>query len=76
MVDTNVTGTIELISIGQSEKDDAADVAKAGFEAMKQGDADIVTGFKNKVESAVANVTPASMLAKQHRQKAEPGTAR
>jgi uncharacterized protein len=67
MLDTN---------IGQSEKDDAADVARTGFEAMKRGDADIVTGFKNKVESAVANITPASTLAKRHRKTAEPGTAR
>jgi short-subunit dehydrogenase len=67
MLDTN---------IGQSEKDDAAEVAKAGFEAMKQGKADVVTGFKNKLESTVANVTPAAMLAKQHRKQAEPGSAR
>jgi hypothetical protein len=35
-----------------------------------------VTGLKNKVQSAVANVTPAEMLARQHRKMAEPGTAK
>jgi hypothetical protein len=39
------------------------------------GAGDVVTGLKNKVQSAVANVTPADALAKQHRKKAEPGTA-
>ena len=58
------------------EKDDAADVAKAGFAAMMNGESDIVTGFKNKVQSSVANVMPNELLAKQHRKMAEPGTAK
>jgi short-subunit dehydrogenase len=61
--------------IAQSEKDDPADVAKAGFEAMMSGEGDVVTGFKNKVLSAAALVTPSSVLAEQHRKKAEPGSA-
>jgi short-subunit dehydrogenase len=61
--------------VGTTEKDDAADVAKTGFDAMMRGDSDIVSGFKNKVQSAIANVTPAAMLAKQHRKMAAPGTA-
>jgi short-subunit dehydrogenase len=60
--------------VGQQEKDDPADVAKTGFEAMMRGDGDIVAGWKNKVQSAVANVTPAEILAAQHRRQAEPGT--
>jgi uncharacterized protein len=61
--------------IGQSEKDDPADVAKAGFEAMMKGDGDVVTGWKNKFMSAAALFTPAETLAEQHRKKAEPGSA-
>src|SRR3954454_1874646 len=53
--------------VGTAEKDDAADVAKTGFDAMMKGEGDIVTGLKNKLQSSVANVTPAGMLAKQHR---------
>ena len=60
--------------VGQAEKDDPADVAKTGFDAMMRGDGDIVSGWKNKLQSAVANVTPASMLAEQHRKAAEPGS--
>ena len=62
-------------AIGTADKDDPAEVAKTGFDAMMRGDGDIVSGYKNKVQSAVANVTPAGMLAKQHRKMAEPGTA-
>ena len=61
--------------IGQSAKDDPADVAKVGFDAMMRGDGDIVSGWKNKVLSAIANVTPAGVLAEQHRRMAEPGSA-
>ncbi len=62
--------------VGQSEKDDPADVAKTGFEAMMNGEGDVVAGWKNKLQSAVANVTPASVLAEQHRKMAEPGSGR
>jgi short-subunit dehydrogenase len=62
--------------VGTSKKDDAADVAKVGFDAMMRGDGDVVTGSKNKIQSAVANVTPAAMLARQHRGMAEPGSAK
>jgi short-subunit dehydrogenase len=62
--------------VGSKEKDDAAMVAKTGFEAMMKGEGDVVSGLKNKIQSAVANVTPAERLAKQHRQMAEPGTAK
>jgi len=62
-------------TVGQQEKDDPADVAKTGWDAMMRGDGDIVSGMKNKVQSAVANVTPAGVLAEQHRKMAEPGSA-
>ena len=63
-------------AVGTSKKDDPADVAKTGFDAMMRGDGDVVTGWKNKFGSAVANVTPAGALARQHRGMAEPGSAK
>jgi uncharacterized protein len=39
---------------------------------MMSGERDVVSGWKNKVQSAVASITPASLLAAQHRKKAEP----
>jgi short-subunit dehydrogenase len=62
--------------VGQAEKDDPAEVAKAGFDAMMQGEGDVVSGWKNKLQTAIANVIPASMLAEQHRKKAEPGSSK
>ena len=62
--------------VGQQEKDDPAEVARAGFDAMMQGEGDVVTGWKNKLHSTLANVTPASILAEQHRQMAEPGSGK
>ena len=62
--------------LGQSEKDDPADVAKTGFEAMMRGDGDVVSGWKNKLQTAIASVTPAGILAAQHRKQAEPGSGK
>jgi short-subunit dehydrogenase len=61
--------------VGAGEKDDPADVAKMGFDAMMRGDTDIVTGWKNKLQVAMAGITPSDMLAETHRRMAEPGTA-
>jgi short-subunit dehydrogenase len=60
--------------VGQSKKDDPADVAKIGFDAMMRGDGDVVSGWKNKLQSAIATLTPSGLLAEQHRKMAEPGS--
>jgi uncharacterized protein len=62
--------------VGQQQKDDPADVARDGFEAMMKGEGDVVSGWKNKLQSAAANVTPAGVLAEQHRKLAEPGSGK
>jgi short-subunit dehydrogenase len=62
--------------IGSEEKMDAAEVARIGFKAMMDGEGDVVAGLKNKVQAAVAAVTPSSALAEQHRKMAQPGTAK
>ena len=62
--------------VGTTEKDDPAKVANDGFDAMIKGEGDVVSGFKNKVQTTAANVTPAGVLASQHRKMAEPGTAK
>jgi short-subunit dehydrogenase len=62
--------------IGAAKKDDPAYVAKVGFDAMMKGEGDIVSGWKNKLQSAAANILPSGLLAEQHRKMAEPGTAK
>jgi short-subunit dehydrogenase len=62
--------------IGTEEnKMDPAEVARIGFKAMMDGDGDVIAGLKNKLKVAMANVTPSSILAEQHRRITEPGSA-
>ena len=62
--------------VGTMKKDDPADVAKTGFDAMMRGAGDVVSGWQNKLQTAIASITPAGLLAEQHRRQAEPGTAK
>ena len=68
MMDTSV-GT-------DPKKSDPADVAKDGYDAVMAGHKHVVSGWKNKIQSAMANITPNEVLAEQHRHMAEPGTAK
>jgi short-subunit dehydrogenase len=67
---------MEDTKVGKDKKDDPAEVAKTGFDAMMRGDGDVVSGWKNKLETAAANVMPSSVLAERHRKMAEPGTGK
>jgi len=61
--------------VGQDDrKMDPADVARYGYDAMNRGDGDVIAGMGNKLQAAMAAVTPQSMLAEQHRKMAEPGS--
>ncbi len=62
--------------VGTQDKDDPAKVARDGWDAMMKGEAHIVSGWKNKIQKTIANVTPASALAEMHRGMAEPGSAK
>ena len=62
--------------VGQAPKDNPADVAKAGFKAMMDGEADVVTGWMNKLETTIANVTPNEMLAERTRKQYQPGSGK
>lgn len=62
--------------IGQQEKDDPADVARLGYEAMQTGDDSVITGWKNKLQVAMAKVLPATTVAEKHRRQTEPDSGR
>lgn len=63
-------------SVGASgSKSDPADVARDGWNALMKGQAHIISGWKNKLQVAAAHVTPAAILAEQHRKMAEPGSS-
>ncbi len=48
------------------------DVAKAGYDAMKAGDAGVTPGFMNKVQSLFADLLPDTVVAQMHRRLAKP----
>jgi len=60
--------------VGTGPKMDPEEVAAIGFKAMMDGEGDVVAGWKNKMQVALAAVTPSSVLAEQHRKMAQPGT--
>jgi short-subunit dehydrogenase len=61
--------------IGQSNKDDPADVAKDGFEALMAGKDKVVAGStKNKMQAAAGRITPDSAKAAMHGKMSEPGS--
>ncbi|WP_294390994.1 SDR family NAD(P)-dependent oxidoreductase [uncultured Sphingomonas sp.] len=67
MLDTNV---------GTQDKDDAGKVARDGWDAMMSGAGHVVSGWKNKLQAAISHITPDSVLAKMHRNMAEPGSGK
>ena len=65
---------MEDTKVGQAKKDPAADVAKTGWEAMKDGKESVVYGLKNKAQVWASGILPESATAVLHRQQAEPGS--
>ncbi len=62
--------------LGASEKDDPAEVAKEGYEALMAGKDHVVAGsFKNKLQAAAGYALPDPLVAKAHASQSEPGSA-
>jgi len=60
--------------VGREEKDDPAEVAKRGFEAMMDGkDSVLGGGLKSKLQGLANEVLPESFKAKQSAKQAKPG---
>jgi uncharacterized protein len=61
---------------GKSPKDDPAEVAKQGYEALMTGKDEILAGsLMTKIQGNVAKVLPETVKAEAHRQLTEPGSA-
>ncbi|AXQ95354.1 SDR family NAD(P)-dependent oxidoreductase [Cereibacter azotoformans] len=58
--------------VGQADKDDPAEVAKAGYDAMLKGREQVTPGLANKIQSTAAEILPAGVGAEMHRKMAEP----
>jgi short-subunit dehydrogenase len=62
--------------VGAVEKDDPAEVAREGYEALMAGKDHVIAGsFKNKLQATMAHALPETVLAKMHRSEAKHGTA-
>jgi len=61
--------------VGTMKKDDPADVARTGWDAMKKGERSAIHGVHNKLQVAAAQVLGGGFAAEMHRHMAEPGTA-
>ena len=75
--DTNffARADMEDTRVGQGKKDDPADVAKQGFDALMSGDDRVVAAsIKTKVQEAANKVLPDKVKAALHREMAEPGS--
>jgi short-subunit dehydrogenase len=61
--------------VGTSAKDDPAEVAEQGFEALMAGKDHVIAGsLKTKAMGTMAKVLPDTANAQQHRKMAEPGS--
>jgi short-subunit dehydrogenase len=62
--------------IATGPKDDPADVARAGFEALMSGDDHVVAGsLRNKAQAVAGRVLPDPVKARAMRTMTEPGSA-
>jgi short-subunit dehydrogenase len=63
--------------LGQANKDDAADVARMGFEALMDGDERVVaSSLKTKLQGRASRVLPDSVKAKVQGAASEPGSGK
>lgn len=58
--------------VAEGDLADAATVAEDGYEALMKGKDMVISGFKNKVQVAMASVLPDSMVAAQMHKQQEP----
>jgi len=66
---------LEDTKLGQGKKDDPAQVAEQGFNALMEGDDHVVAGsVRNKIQAMASKVTPDPVKAEMHRKMAEPGS--
>jgi short-subunit dehydrogenase len=66
---------MEDTKLGQSKKDDPAEVARDGIDAMMAGTDHVVAGsFKNRLQVGAANAMPDKAVAAAHAKMSEPGS--
>jgi short-subunit dehydrogenase len=75
--DTEFFGRADMedTKVGSGDKDDPADVAQLGFEALMNGDERVVAAsMKTKLQGRFSRAMPDSVKAKMHESMAKPGS--
>jgi short-subunit dehydrogenase len=67
----NKAGAEQMRMVQEGKLADPADVARDGFDALMRGDSHVVSGMKNKMQSAMSNLMPDDVLAEQMRKMNE-----
>jgi short-subunit dehydrogenase len=78
-VDTEFFERADMLDtrVGAGDKDDPADVARDGYEALMAGKERVVSAsMKTRVQGRAARFMPDSAKAEMHRRMAEPGSAK
>ncbi|HMI78180.1 MAG TPA: SDR family oxidoreductase [Ferruginibacter sp.] len=68
----NKADMLEAKNVVEGKLADPAKVAEDGYKALMSGDDMIISGFQNKVQIAMSNITPDSLVAKQVGRQQEP----
>jgi len=69
----NKAGAENTVVYQEMSLADPADVAKDGYEALQKGESKIVSGMKNKIQTAMGNVMPDETVAEMYRKQMNPG---
>jgi uncharacterized protein len=67
----NKAGAENSKIVKESKLSDPADVARDGYEALMKGDDKVVSGFKNKIQTAMSNLMSDETVADQMRNQSE-----
>jgi short-subunit dehydrogenase len=67
----NKAGAENSKIVKESKLSDPADVARDGYAALMKGDDKVVSGLKNKLQSAMSNIIPDTILAAQMHKQSE-----
>lgn len=68
----NKAGAENTVVYQETTLADPADVAKDGYEALQNGESKIVSGMKNKLQTAVGNMMPDETVAEMYRMQMNP----
>ena len=71
----NKADMLEAKNVKEGKLADPAKVAEDGYKALMSGDDMIISGFQNKVQIAMSNITPDSLVAKQVAKQQEPANS-